>query len=617
MNMWHSQCSSPFNWPLQRSSLLFLLFLLLLPFYSLPAKDNPSPLPGQVTAQRIPSHSLHIDGYLNEAAWQNTQFVTEFRQADPHEGEPSRLETRVGFLYDDHALYIGARMSADDPSRIIALVSRRDAVLNSERIIISLDTYLDRRTAYSFGVTATGVRVDYYHPADSEFRRDYSFDPVWEAKTHIDSTGWTAEIRIPFSQLRFNGKPVQEWGLNINRWTPYYNEDAYWIYIPKNETGWSSRFGRLVGIQGVKPSRRLELLPYSATEATIDNTSNRNNPFYDQRRLDFRAGLDLKMGLGPNLTLDGAVNPDFGQVEADPAEVNLTAFETFFDERRPFFTEGAQLLRGGGPGYFYSRRIGAAPHGFAAGDFVDQPQNTTILGAAKVTGRLNSGLSVGALTALTGKEYAATVSDSQQTAGRELVEPLTGYGVVRLQKEFGPDVSTVGVILTGLRRDVTPGEKLAETLNRQAYSGGGDWNLRFNGGDYELSGYLGFSYIEGDSNAIASVQNSSAHYFQRPDADYVHLDSSRTSLAGYTASLQLRKNSGRHWLWRFGGSAESPNFELNDIGRLRSADDLYLFGRLIYRENKPGSRYYSYSVNAAVSSGWNYGGVRQFLRSRL
>ncbi|MFQ5602699.1 MAG: DUF5916 domain-containing protein [bacterium] len=570
----------------------------------------------EITVTRIESDPPHLDGTLDEEVWNQAYFVSDFLQRNPNEGETAMNKTEVGFLYDDEALYVGARMYFNNSEELQAYVTRRDRAGNSERIIVSLDTYYDRRTAYSFGVTAAGVRLDYYHPQDHSYRgREYSFNPVWDAEAAIDSIGWGAEMKIPFSQLRFSNREKQVWGVNINRWLPNTNEDLYWVLVPKNETGWASRFGDLVGLNGIKPSRRIEFLPYETSSATLTSDIDPDNPFHSGHEFDSRVGLDLKMGLGPNLTMDATVNPDFGQVEADPAEVNLTAFETFFPEKRPFFIEGRQLFENDGPAYFYSRRIGAPPHGETEGDYDDTPENTTILSAAKLTGRLNSGLSVGVLGAITAREQARTYFSDYDSTGRSEVEPLIGYGVMRLQQEFGPSASTVGLMFTGIRRDVSPGDSLAKKLNRQAYGGNTDWNLRFQGGKYVVRGHLGFSFIQGHPLAIVRAQRSSARYFQRPDANHVTLDSTRTSLFGYTGAVEFSKNSGEHWLWEAEFSAISPTFEINDVGRLRTADLLSFSGSLRYRENTPGTIFRDYRLQLGYSNNWNYAGDR--LRSNL
>ena len=578
--------------------------------------DDPSKNRKQIKANKINPDPPRLDGFLDDEVWQHAEFTSEFFQKDPNEGEPAMHKTEVGFMYDESSLYIAARMYFENPDEIHAYVTRRDKAGNSARIIISLDTYLDRRTAYTFGLTAGGSRFDYYHPSDHERRRESSFDPVWEGKAQMTDYGWSAEMQIPFSQLRFKNQDEQIWGVNINRWIPNTNEDLYWVLIPKDDTGWSSKFGNLVGISGIQPSRRIELLPYSASSAKYTGDADPLDPFNDGSKYDSRVGMDLKMGLGSNLTLDATVNPDFGQVEADPAVVNLSAFETFFRERRTFFIEGRQLFDNNGPTFFYSRRIGARPHGSAEADFLDNPDNTTIIGAVKITGRLNSGLSIGVLSAVTSTEHAdtftAATDSTAEIRGKTEVEPLNGFGVVRLQQEFGASQSTVGLMLTGVKRDVSNGSALAEILNKQAYTGNFDWNLRFQGGKYVLSGYAGFSHINGDPLAIVGAQRSSARYYQRPDATHVRLDSARTSLSGYAASVRFNKNSGEHWLWGTGISTESPAFELNDAGILSGADGVGSSGFLTYRETKPGKLFRDYSFDFSAFAKWNFEGIRTF-----
>ncbi|MFH1680451.1 MAG: DUF5916 domain-containing protein [Candidatus Eisenbacteria bacterium] len=314
------------------------------------------------------------------------------------------------------------------------------------------------------------------------------------------------------------------------------------------------------------------------------------------------------MGLGPNLTLEGTVNPDFGQIEADPAEVNLTAYETYFTERRPFFIEGNRLLAGDDTGWFYSRRIGAPPHGEPDAEYVDVPGQTTILGAAKVTGRLPSGLSVGGLAAVTGEEHATVAAESSAAREETLVEPLTGYGVLRLQQEFGQNRSTAGLTLTGVERKIPGEEDLRNELARRAIAGGVDWELWFGEKEYAIKGRAGFSRVSGDPGAITELQRSSAHYFQRPDAGHVRLDSSRTSLSGNTFSLWASRESGDHWLFEVGATGESPGFEINDAGRLNAADDIGGGGTLKYRETKPGRVFRDYELALGTFHEWNYDG---------
>ncbi|MEO8451321.1 MAG: DUF5916 domain-containing protein [Gemmatimonadota bacterium] len=556
---------------------------------------------------------IKIDGRLDDAAWKNASFMSDFRQKEPVEnGEPQDV-TEVAFLYDERALYVGARLRSKSPGMIRRGLSRRDQYGDAEHIVISLDPYLDRRTAYSFSVTSSGVRRDYYHSRDTEdfAFRDFTYDPVWQARTTIDTTGWTAEVRIPFSQLRFNKRPVQEWGLNINRWIPNRNEDIYWVVVPRNETGFVSRFGTLEGIEGIKPSRRLEILPYVASNGTFEGAPNRANPFNpDGRTVSVRAGADVKMGMGPNLTLDATINPDFGQVEADPAEVNLTAFETYFSERRPFFTEGSQLLQGNVGNYFYSRRIGGTPRGPVEGDFIDLPHSTTIVSAAKLTGRLANGLSIGALGAVTGRETAHTFDSLSARFDTVTVEPRTGYGVIRVQQQFGRNASTVGVTVSGMGRTGLGSEpSLLHFLSRDAVAGGADWILRFARGRYEVSGHVGGSYVAGDTAAIRGIQESSTHYLQRPDYRNHPIDPRRRSLTGYTGRLRWDKNAG-NWLSGAEVSVESPGFETNDMGRAQNVDDLDMNAAVNYRWTRPGRLFRQATLGVFTRSNWNFDGVR-------
>jgi len=587
------------------------------------AQSSPpgTPTRQQISAVRLVGPPPVIDGRLDDEVWQFAPVLTDFLQRQPDEGAPATERTEVRFLFDETTLYIGARMFSDDPAAIQAPVSRRDQGTQAERLLVSLDTYLDRRTAYTFGVTASGVRLDWYHPGDRETSTDLSFDPIWEARTQIDSLGWTAEMRIPFSQLRFSRQAEQLWGLNVARVIPSRNEEVYWVLVPQRETGWASRFGELTGLSGIRVTRRVELMPYVASSAVYTGSPEPGNPFLDGSAYHLRTGGDMKMGLGPNLTLEATVNPDFGQVEADPAQVNLSAFETFFPERRPFFREGSQLLRGDGPTYFYSRRIGAPPRAPVSADYVDFPNTSTILGASKLTGRLATGTSVGALAALTQREHARTFDEETGVFGKVRVAPLSGFGVLRAQQEWQctgdactglrhPSATRVGLSFTGVNRDLASGDPLAGLLHRQAYAGGGDWNLRFNRGEYELSGYLGLSYVEGDSTVLLRTQRSSARYFQRPDADYLVLDPSRTSLFGYTGSLALERASGRNWLWDGFIFARSPGFEINDAGALGRTDQIFSNARLRYRETRPGPLFRNYEVSVSGENQYNFGGTR-------
>jgi hypothetical protein len=576
----------------------------------LAATASPQRSAKTAVATRIVGPSPRVDGRLDEAAWRLAQPLNDFLQQRPLELTQPTERTEVLILYDDAALYVGAHMYRQKPNEIARPMSRRDISGNAERFAVVLDTYLDRRTAFGFSVSAAGVKADYYLSRDSEMDgRSSQFDPVWDARAVVDSSGWTAEMRIPFSQLRFTAAEEQVWGLMLDRLLPDKNETDRWVVIPQSETGYVSRFGTLRGIRGIQPTRPVELVPYVAADATRRANIDPANPF--QNPIAGRLGMDAKMGIGSNLTIDLTVNPDFGQVEADPAEVNLSAFETFFDERRPFFTEGNELIRGQGPGYYYSRRIGAPPHGSASGDFVDAPNASTILGAAKLTGRTANRLSVGSLVAVTREERARVFDTESATTSRVAVEPLTAFGVVRLQQELGQQASTIGATLTGVRRDVGNGDGLAALLPREAVTGGTDFRWRMQEGMYAITGWAGFSYVAGDSLAMLRLQRSSARYYQRPDADYVTYDSSRSSLGGYTWSIRADKDAGRRILWGAQLQSNSPGFELNDVGRLQNSDEIEYNADIQIRETLPGRYLRNWRLGFDTRGGWNYGGVRQ------
>jgi hypothetical protein len=558
---------------------------------------------------------LELDGVLDDEAWAGAQWFDDFVQKEPEQGARPSVRTEVAFLYDDDALWIGARMQARDPAQLERRFTRRDEGGNVERLMISLDTYQDDRTAYTFAVTAAGVRLDWYHPSDDEYNRDGTFNPVWQARTALDPEhGWTAELRIPISQLRFNDGEVQNWGLNINRYIPDGNEDLYWVLIDREETGWSSRMGDLGGITGLTPSRRLEVLPYVASEATFrsEGSFDADNPFVEANDATGRVGVDVKMGLGPNLTLDATINPDFGQVEADPAVVNLSGFETFFDERRQFFIEGSQNFDTQGSSLLFSRRIGAPPSGSVDGDYIETPRTTRILGAAKLTGRLESGLTVGALAAVTDREMASVFDAGTGEFGEFRVEPRTAYGAVRLNQQFGAEQSTVGMMLTAVGRDLgelDADDPLWGALPDRAYAGGLDLHKRFSGGAFNLYSHAEFSHVSGEPASLENLQTNRIHAFQRPDQDHVEVDPSATSMTGFSAALRGNKATGR---FRYNGGVwlNSPGFEINDLGRLTDPDRVWQWAFARYRSTDPGAVFRQWEVETGVNNGWNFGGER-------
>ena len=594
------------------------LFLGLFCPSMLSAQDGEAGVRKRALAVRVAEGSIRVDGRLDDAAWAQAPTLKDFVQKEPIEGAEPAERTEIRFVYNSGGFYVGARMYKEPGSTIQAPMGRRDRAEQAEHVLVALDTFLDRRTAYVFGVTASGVRLDRFHPRDDENNFDEEYDPVWQARTSIDEEGWTAELWIPFSQLRFNPGEEQVWGLNVRRFTPTLNAEDYWVPVPRTVTAWASRFGDLEGLEGLTSNLRLEVLPYIAVSSNITGDRDPLNPFDRGGNVGSQGGADLKIGVGPNLTLDATFNPDFGQVEVDPAEVNLSANETMFPEKRPFFTEGARLLNfTAATNFFYSRRIGAPPTGPARGDFVDYPREATILAAAKLTGRLSSGTSLGMLAAVTQEETARVFDLSSEATTRVRVAPRTTYGLARVQQEFGPNTSTVSGMATVVHRDFEPEDPLAALLARRAFGLAADSVLRFKGGLYELSSYAGMTYLQGEPEAIARVQRSSAHFAQRPDRDYARFDPTLRSLPGYKAGAIFRRTGGRHWLWSVTGISESPGFAANDIGRLNSADSYTFNGDLRWRETEPGDLLRGYWIGVSHNNEWNHGGDRQVKRLRF
>lgn len=577
----------------------FRIFVALLCFLPSPASGQPVK---HAQATRVDTGAMRLDGRLDEEVWRLATPIADFTQKEPIEGAAPRDRMEVRFAYDDSALYVGARMYTREAHEVQAPLGRRDNAAQAEHIIVSLDAFLDRRTAASFGVTAAGVRLDRFHASDNEDSFDAGFDPVWEARTARDGDSWTAELWIPFSQLRFTPQAEHVWGINVLRFRPTLNEESYWIVVPRTERAWSSRFGELRGIANLPPTRRVELLPYLAGSSRVDGNRDPRNPFDRGGNLASRVGADVKMGLGPNLTLEATFNPDFGQVEADPAEVNLSAFETRFPERRPFFLEGASIFNPGHPNLYYSRRIGARPTGPAAGDYVNYPAASTILGAAKVTGRLASKTSIGLLTAVIDEESARVADLDDPTIRRVRVAPRAFHTVGRVLQEFGANASTAGAYVNVVHRDLAPGDPLAALLTRNAIGVAGNTTLRFKGGEYEFRAQGGGSFINGDAPAIERVQRSSAHYAQRPDRTYSVLDPTLTSLGGWTVQAAFERLNGRHWLWGLNTKIDSENFETNDFANLNGADGRLVSGNLRYRETRPGRVFRSYQAGLNVSN---------------
>ena len=569
-------------------------------------------VPPTVTAVRADPAPV-LDGFLDEAVWERAVPVTGFRRDRPGDGLPAAEKTEVRVAYTDDALYVGARMYDTDPSRISLLRGRRDSFMQSnDQFLVQLDSYHDHRTTFVFGVTPAGGRNDLVAPNDGFQGMDAGWDPVWNVVTQVDSLGWVAEMRIPFSQLRFREGERQVWGVNFRRDILHAGEAVDWAWRPSTESGLASSFGHLLGLEGVRRPERLEVLPYAVTRASFDQRADPASPFDDGSVYGGAVGLDLKYGLTGGLTLDATVNPDFGQVEADPAVVNLTAFETFFEERRPFFVEGAGLFGFGGLEglrFFYSRRVGQRPaRSILIGDggFLDQPTRSTILGAAKISGRTDSGWVVAFMNATTQRENARIAPGTGSHVIERPVHPLSNTTALRLRRDMRDGDSYIGMIATGVDRDLN--DDVFAGMRDRAVTGGVDFLHRFANRTYALQGWLGGSHIGGTPEAMRWAQYSSVRYYQRPDQDYVTFDPDRTSLAGYAGELAFRKIAGE-WLYGFEASMISPGFEMNDAGFQTIADIYSLTLGGTRRWVEPGRYFRSASLTLGGSERRNFGNL--------
>lgn len=607
-----------------------------------------------------------IDGRLDEVVWTGAPPLTQLTQREPVEGSAPSESTEVRFVYSDEALYVGFRGFDRQPERIVGRLVRRDQRIISDYFNLFIDSYYDRRSAFEFSFNPSGARRDVFIYDDGG-GRDESWDPVYHWATRTDSLGWIVELRIPFSQLRYPPRDSLVFGLRVRRSIVRNREENSWPFFPRDQVGEVSHFGRLVGLAGLPRPRRLELLPYTAGSASFEPVES-GNPFATGRRQTLRGGTDLKFGVTSGLTLDLTANPDFGQVEADPAVVNLTAFESFFPEKRPFFVEGSNLFRfglgapgvarggemgggggggpggggdfgGGGEGLVYTRRIGRSPQirpDAEDGGYVDRLQQTAILGAGKVTGQLPGGWALGLMQAMTAREEAPTV-DSAGLRGGAPVEPLTSYSVLRLQRNARGGRLAFGAIATSVVRDlegpsqramvqpcldgalvarpciagftVDSGTPAFQELRARAFTGGTDLRWRFGHDRFDVVAGVTGSRVEGSPEAITATQRNSAHYFQRPDRPYGLLDSSRTALQGFAGYVRAAKALG-FWTWEFRYQTRSPGFEANDMGFMRRADEHAFRGETNLRWLQPGRVFRRFELETSGQVSYSYGWER-------
>lgn len=556
-------------------------------------------------------NDISIDGKLDEPAWMKANWQGDFIQYQPMEGKKPSQKTEFAILSDENYLYVGFKAWDSNPDSIVQRLTGRDE-LGGDMVFIEFDSYFDKRTAFSFMVTAAGIKYDRILSNDGQ--EDTTWDPIWFVKTSCDKSGWYAEMRIPLTQLRFEGDNGQTWGLQAGRYLFRKQEIITFQPATKKIPGWVSQYAELKGLKNLKSKKVADFTPYAVARADRFEKE-QGNPFKESgRKNKLDVGLDGKVGVTNNMTLDFTVNPDFGQVEADPSQVNLTSFETFHQEKRPFFIEGKNILNfplvfSNGPlseeNLFYSRRIGRQPHyrpDLKDGDYMDASEFTSVLGAAKITGKTKDGLSLGILESATSKEFAKI--GNEQSQSRELIEPFTNYAIGRLQKDFNQGNTSFGGMATSVNRNLE--EKQLNDLNKSAYTGGLDLVHKWHNKDWELDISSYFSKVQGSAEAINSIQKSNVHLFQRPDA-HLKYDSTRTSLLGQGGKIMLWKMAGK---LQFMSTTtwKSPGLELNDVGYLRQADDIMQLFWLGYRIYEPFSIFRSLNINHFQWMDWNFAG---------
>ena len=606
---------------------LLISALLLIPSLAPLAAAQPDPDRPVAAAARVESGAVRVDGRLDDDAWAQVPAATGFTQRGPNPGEPASERTEARILYDDDAIYVGMRMH--DSHTPTTALGRRDDRVASDYASVVFDSYGDDRTAFQFETNPSGVQRDFLFYDD--VREDRSWDAVWSVQTSQDADGWTAEFRIPLSQLRYAAGPgEQAWGVQFTREIRRLGEHATWAPIAVGEDGWVSRFGDLSGLSDLRAPRRLEIVPYLASAVTRA-PGDAADPFYATTDAEPRLGADVKLGVTSDITLTATVNPDFGQVEADPAQVNLGGFELFFQERRPFFVEGLDVFSleprrffsTGRPTLLYTRRIGRSPQRSAfvpdaayaaAGDggsvYTDAPGQTTILGAAKLSGRAG-GVSFGVLNAVTSPEFgryrAFDGAGAEVQDDRALIEPATNYSVGRARATLGQ--TRIGGLFTSVLRS-TRNPDIASLLPRQAYVGGLDVEHPLSD-NWVVNAQLAGSLVEGSPESIVTLQTAFPRLYQRPDAGHLALDATRTTLTGLTGELNVLKVGGEHWGGSFHASFTSPGFDSNALGFQGRADEAGVGGVIGYNQNEPQGIFRRWGVNVFSGVGWNLDGDRR------
>lgn len=569
------------------------------------------------TAQRIQEgQSVDLDGQFDEMIWQSIDWGGgDFVVNRPNNGEIPQRQTQFKIAYDKSYVYVAFLCLDESPEEVVKFMARRDR-FPGDWVELNIDSYADENTAFSFSISASGVKGDEFISQNGN-NWDTSWNPIWYAATGDDPRGWTAEIKIPLSQLRYADQDIQNWGFNVTRRDFRVDERSSFQYLPQNKSGWVSNFADLKGIQGVKPKRQVEIQPYVVTGV---NRAGEASAGVDQNQYINNVGLDGKVGVTPDLTLDFTVNPDFGQVEADPSALNIDGFQIFFREQRPFFVENANLfnfgisnIEAGGnhdnDNLFYSRRIGSSPRGEVnASDeaIIDYPTFTSILGAAKFSGKTRNGLSVGILESITSKEYA-TITDGGVEVD-QLVEPLTNYFVGRISQDINNGASQIGGTITHVGRSLD-NTGLEDTYHKDAMSGGINLLHSWQDRQWQIKANFVGSRVSGTATKMLETQTSFEHYFQRPDANHLDIDSTATSMTGHGGRLTLANYGGDDNLsFETGLTWRSSGLELNDIGFMNTADEVHHFLWAGYRFPKPFSVFRSFRINYNHYFKWDFSG---------
>lgn len=590
-----------------------LLFYLLL-------TNNLAAKPDSVIVKRtyktaFAKNAPVIDGLGNDECWDLVEWTSDFTQSQPEENKPPSQETAFRIMYDDNNLYVFIRAFDSEPDKISRIMSRRDN-FSGDMVWIDIDSYFDKQTDFLFAASASGAKSDAAITQNGQ-NEDESWNPVWFLETSIDDKGWCAEMKIPLSQLRFGNSMELTWGLQVSRSIYRKQERSQWQFIPKGSPGIVHLYGEMNGIKNIKPKRQVEIMPYAV--GRIERFEKiEGDPFNTGKAAKLSAGVDGKIGLTNDFTLDFTVNPDFGQVEADPSEVNLTAFESYFEERRPFFIEGKNIFQFEpnqsivihnmySDNLFYSRRIGRYPHNYPstdANEYVKMPESTTIFGAMKISGKTRKGLSVGILESLTSLENA--LIDSTGIRLKETVEPLTNYFEGRLQQDFNKGETVIGGIFTAVNRNITTPE--LEYLHKSAYTAGIDFQHNWKDRTWYVAGNAEYTNVKGKPEALLVTQTSSARYYQRPDAGHLSVDSSLTALPGYGGTVKFGKSSQKKLQFETSATVRSPGLEFNDIGYMRYSDVIHHGSWAGYYIRNPFAIFNNFYLNTNYWMYWNFSG---------